>query len=172
MPAMASPGDDRYAPPAASVADVDPTAASAQLASRGQRFLGAMVDGLLAFVVSYAISKLLGWDMFRQARLGDHSSMVGNLLIGACSFLLLNGYLLVNRGQTVAKAILGMRIVRTDGGKVAPLRILALRYGPGYGAALIPLLGGLYGLVDSLLIFGAARRCLHDQIAGTIVVRT
>jgi uncharacterized RDD family membrane protein YckC len=30
----------------------------------------------------------------------------------------------------------------------------------------------IYGLVDSLIIFGSARRCLHDHIAGTIVVKT
>ena len=31
-------------------------------------------------------------------------------------------------------------------------------------------LGGLVSLVDSLMIFGSDRRCLHDQIADTIVV--
>jgi uncharacterized RDD family membrane protein YckC len=29
----------------------------------------------------------------------------------------------------------------------------------------------LYGLIDSLLIFRESRRCLHDNIADTIVVK-
>jgi hypothetical protein len=32
-------------------------------------------------------------------------------------------------------------------------------------------LGGFYSLIDALVIFGDARRCCHDYIADTIVVR-
>jgi uncharacterized RDD family membrane protein YckC len=85
--------------------------------------------------------------------------------------MLLNGYLLVTRGQTIAKASLGMRIVRPDGGEVSAFRILGLRYGIGYLANLVPVVGALFGLIDCLLIFRQSRRCLHDQIADTIVIR-
>ena len=29
----------------------------------------------------------------------------------------------------------------------------------------------LYGVLDVLFIFGESRQCLHDKIAGTIVVK-
>ena len=41
---------------------------------------------------------------------------------------------------------------------------------PVASAASIPVIGTVYGLLDVLLIFRASRRCLHDNIADTIVV--
>ena len=38
-------------------------------------------------------------------------------------------------------------------------------------AGLVPVLGPLASFVDILFIFGASRRCVHDLIAGTQVVR-
>ena len=35
---------------------------------------------------------------------------------------------------------------------------------------MVPFVGGLVSLVDALLIFRDDRRCLHDEIADTIVV--
>jgi len=54
---------------------------------------------------------------------------------------------------------------------VSAFRILGLRYGIGYLANLVPVVGALFGLIDCLLIFRQSRRCLHDQIADTIVIR-
>ena len=34
----------------------------------------------------------------------------------------------------------------------------------------VPIVGAFYALVDCLLIFRESRRCLHDNIADTIVV--
>jgi len=36
---------------------------------------------------------------------------------------------------------------------------------------LIPVIGYIFGLVDSLLIFGEPRQCLHDKFADTIVIK-
>ena len=41
---------------------------------------------------------------------------------------------------------------------------------PGLIAA-IPIAGPLFSVVDLLMIFGRERRCLHDYIAGTRVVK-
>ncbi len=35
---------------------------------------------------------------------------------------------------------------------------------------MVPYVGGIYGLIDSLFIFREDRRCVHDLIAGTKVV--
>jgi hypothetical protein len=36
---------------------------------------------------------------------------------------------------------------------------------------MVPFLGPLYALVDACMIFGEQRRCCHDYIADTIVIR-
>lgn len=48
--------------------------------------------------------------------------------------------------------------------------LLGLRYGVVGLVSLIPGVGGLFSIVDILLIFRADRRCAHDHIAGTKVV--
>jgi uncharacterized RDD family membrane protein YckC len=66
--------------------------------------------------------------------------------------------------------MLGIKIVRNDGSRAGLGRIFWLRmFVPGLVGA-IPLVGGLFGLIDPLFIFGEEKRCLHDLIADTIVV--
>jgi len=101
------------------------------------------------------------------------------------------GYLLVTRGQTIGKSLCDVRIVSAEGGGrvgfvsvvvqrfVAPLGIIALAQQPD---ALVRIadrrldfhvggLGAVLLLLDLLAIFGPDRRCLHDYLAGTKVVR-
>lgn len=86
-------------------------------------------------------------------------------------YLLLHGFLLATRGQTIGKLVLGIRIVDIDTNQVIPLvkqlllRDLLIRVLVG-----IPFIGGIIGLVDSLLIFRWDRRCLHDHLANTKVI--
>jgi len=165
---MASTGDSRYAPPTAGVADVAPAQGSPILASRWRRLGGSILDGLIVLAAVLLVTRLAHWNPFDPAARGKTS------LISLAVFLLLNGYLLVARGQTIAKAALGMRIVRPDRGKVSAFRILGLRYGVGYLVNLSPAAGPLIGLLsvlDPLPIFLESRRCLHDLIADTIVIR-
>ena len=111
----------------------------------------------------------------RAARLtaGPHGVwmlLVQNLVLGFILFLLIHGYLIATRGQTVGKALLKIRIVRSDGSPASFGRIVGLRYLTTSVLASIPIAGTIYGLVDALMIFRASRRCLHDNIADTIVV--
>ncbi len=87
-------------------------------------------------------------------------------------YLLINGYFLAKDGQSIGKKVAGTRIVRSDGSKADFKRIIGLRLLPLYALSLIPFAGRLVGLVDSLLIFRQTRKCLHDNIADTIVVNT
>jgi len=168
---MASIGDSRYAPPSASVADVAPTPGKTLLASRWRRLGASIIDSFLVFVVALVFGLLTHWNLFEAGARSKAGYVYINMLLAVCAFLVLNGYLLVTRGQTIAKAALGIRIVRPDGGKVSAARIIGLRYLPGVVANLIPALGGLFALIDCLLIFRESRRCLHDDIADTIVIR-
>jgi uncharacterized RDD family membrane protein YckC len=79
---------------------------------------------------------------------------------------------LVNRnGQTIAKKILSIKVVRKDGSKAGVGRIFWLRNVVNTLIAMVPLVGGIYALVDALMIFGDPRQCIHDKIADTIVIR-
>ena len=91
--------------------------------------------------------------------------------IGFALFLALQSYLLVTRGQTIGKALLGMRIVRPGGDKASIARVIGLRYGLGFLFNLFLTVGMIFGLADMLLIFRKSRRCLHDSIADTLVIR-
>lgn len=167
---MASTGDLRFTPPSAPVADVEPVATGAVLASRWRRLGVAIFDSLLIIVVLGLVLLPLGINPFTLAARYPLQYRVLGTGVGFGLFLALHGYLLVTSGQTIGKRLFGLRIVRRDGSTVSAFRILG-RYVPGVALNMIPGVGGLYGFVDSLLIFRESRRCLHDQIADTIVIR-
>ena len=96
--------------------------------------------------------------------------------MGAIALLLLalfgiNCYYLYENGQTIGKKALGIKIVSDDGspasfGKILGLRIFAM----GFLESLPLGIGLIVSIVNVCMIFGQDRRCLHDVIAGTIVV--
>jgi uncharacterized RDD family membrane protein YckC len=92
-------------------------------------------------------------------------------VLGFVGFLLIHGYLLKKHGQTVGKYLWGIRIADLNGNVPDIAKMLLLRYLPISLAALIPLTGGLLPLVDVLFIFRGDRRCIHDLLAGTKVVK-
>ncbi len=76
------------------------------------------------------------------------------------------------RGQSLGKVVCGTRIVKvSDGTKVGFLHGFLLRGTVPFVIELIPLLGFLFWIVDSCFIFGEEKRCVHDYIAGTRVVK-
>jgi uncharacterized RDD family membrane protein YckC len=167
------PQDQRYAPPAAHVEDVEATAEGEQvLATRWQRFWAVIVDVVVGLTALWLIGLATSWDPFgvdADASLWDWD--LRGAAIGFISFVVLHGYLLATRGQTIGKLVLGIRIVRSEGGRASLGRLIGLRYGIGSVVMLLPALGSIYALVDALLIFRESRRCLHDNIADTIVVK-
>ena len=168
---MSSPsGENRFAPPVAHVEDVSASGSGA-LAGRGTRLGAAMID----VVIAVAIFGLLAWltplNIFRpDPTAGLVMSMLQNVVLGFVFFILVHGYLLATRGQTVGKALLKIKVVRSDGSRASFGRLVGLRYFVNSLLTLIPVAGSIYGLVDALFIFRQPRRCLHDLIADTIVV--
>jgi len=164
--------DNPYAAPVATVAQA-PEPRVFELASRGGRLGAYLIDAVL-----YALC--WGPGYFQFALSVDESPVDFGLLgtgisvLGAVAGLALFGYnlwLLHTYGQTVAKRWLRIRIVRTDGSRAALGRLFWLRSFLPAVAGAIPCLGTIFGLVDMLMIFGDDKRCLHDQMADTIVVR-
>jgi len=156
------------------------------LAGRGTRLAAAIVDGLIMMLLFLPIYFWLFFTNFLSAAGGPATGnqpplaaqepgivfTIGMSLLGLAVYLLLHGYLLATNGQTIAKRLFGIKIVRTDGSRATFGRIVGLRLLPMWFIGLIPFLGRLVaGLVDPLLIFRANRHCLHDDIADTVVVR-
>jgi uncharacterized RDD family membrane protein YckC len=166
------PPSQRYAPPTAEVADVSASGA-ASLAGRGARLGGAIIDGVILLGLWWVVGLVTPWNIFspKVAEAG-FMALIGLQLLGLLLFAIVNGYLLMSRGQTIGKLLLGMRIVRPDGSAATPVRLIGLRYGVGWLLSALPMVGMVYALVDCLMIFRADRRCLHDLIADTIVVKT
>lgn len=165
--------EDLYRAPQAEL--IDPQRAQAlALAPRGTRLLATIVDQLVllpAFVpMLIGLAGSLGSNM-------DASELPAAALAGiALSALLALGvgivdlFLMARDGQTIAKRWFGIRVVRSDGSPLSLGRYLALRVLPVNLLAQVPLVGILVALADPLLIFRENQKCLHDEIADTIVV--
>ena len=159
--------DNPYAAPEADVT-VD---TSGDLASRGARLGGAILDGLIAMAVIWPTMYLAG--IFDAAVSGTMSTgqSLAIVVIGFGGFLVLNGYLLAKHGQTIGKKIVGTRIVSVENNQILPFgKLLLLRYVPVWVVSYIPVIGAIAGLVNPLFIFREDRRCVHDLIAGTRVI--
>ena len=139
-----------------------------QLASRWKRLIGATIDGLLMMLIAFPIMKVIG--IFPQGQgmpLGQH--ILGSV-IGIVIFLGLHGYFLAKNGQTIGKKIVKTRIVNINGELCPFAKMFVLRYVILWIITMIPIIGTIYGIVDSLFIFGKEKRCIHDYIAGTKVI--
>lgn len=164
---------NRYAPPTAVVNDVGGTVAGGrELAGRGTRLVAVIIDVVILVAVMFVIGLVTPFSFFDPQRGGSMvMAVVLQFVLGIGIFLLVHGYLLATQGQTVGKKVMGIRIVRTDGSLATFGRVFGLRYALNGLIASVPFVGSVYGLVDALMIFRDSRKCLHDQIADTIVVK-
>ena len=142
------------------------------LAGRWARFWGAIIDGLIGMAIAFPAMFLTGyWDR----AMAQQVTMLETLLYGVFGFVMfavLHGYLLAKNGQTIGKKLVGTRIVSTVSNQVLPFwKVLFVRYLPISVAANIPLAGGLLVIIDDLFIFRNNKRCVHDLIAGTKVIK-
>ncbi|WP_213959740.1 MULTISPECIES: RDD family protein [unclassified Variovorax] len=163
--------DERYAPPQSHVEDVQSDDRRGQLAGRWTRLFAYVADGVIMTVASRLLANFSPLVDPAASSQGLWTLRFEDVALDLVVFLLLNGYLLVMRGQTIGKAIFRIRIVRPGGAPASAARVVGLRYcldalmGVTTGTIL------LYALVDGLFIFRKSRRCLHDIIADTVVVR-
>ena len=83
----------------------------------------------------------------------------------------ITAWLVAANGQSIGKRLVGIKVVRTDGSRASFARIFLLRNVVSSLPNLLPYLGWFYMFADPLLIYQDSRRCIHDMIADTIVVR-
>ncbi|PQO43349.1 RDD family protein [Blastopirellula marina] len=160
---------------AAKVSRKKPTRLSSDaLATRWERLGASLIDLviILPVVIGLATYFLPMGSNLRHL----HNQVViflTSMIVSWSYFLLVNGYLLARHGQTVGKYVCGIKIVLQRDYRVPPLgHLLLTRYLAMNLLAQIPWVGGLISLVNVLFIFMPDRRCLHDHLAGTIVVRS
>ena len=160
-----------YAPPASEVQDIFDPQAPIELADRGTRLAAFIVDYLIMigmWYLPFLLVFLLGGGF------GDTEPspelVLGSLLAALAGFSvwawLTVKYVLAN-GQSIAKKMLGIKVVRTDGSPASFSRIFWLRNVVNGFLGLIL----IYWFVDALFIFGEPRQCLHDKLADTIVIQ-
>ncbi len=165
------------------------TAPGPNRADRISRLGAWFLDQVLSFLCTLPGFIVLGFSVFAALIQGqtDLSTMdVSRLVlaavllgIGGLSLLIVQVWLLSTRGQTVGKKLMGIRIVKlADGSNPGFVSAVLLRsLVPGIIStvlnAVIPFLflGWIFFLADACFIFREDRRCIHDHIAGTIVVK-
>ena len=163
--------DDRnpYGSPEAVVAELG----QGNLAGRGERLGAAIIDTIILLVVLVPLMLVGGyWEVAMAA--GGQVPLGTTLLwagIGFAVFAAVQWYPLDAAGQTWGKRLLGIRIVDMDGAKPPVGRLLWWRYLPIQAVGNVPVVGMVLWLVDVLLIFRGDRRCGHDLVAGTQVVK-
>lgn len=170
-----------YSPTAVSLESSAAFAAEgAILATRWERFAGAFIDNICLMIVMMPIMFLLGFGIVASnvetaetlETVPEIVLEMGGVLLAAVIFLALHGYLLATRGQTIGKVLMKTQIVDRTTNAVPHFGPLVLkRYVWIWVIQWIPFFGGLIGFLDAVLIFRESRACLHDDLAGTKVIK-
>ncbi len=147
------------------------------LAGRFRRLLATLIDAVLVPALTLLLVLISGVVEDAADYSGDgweQRMLMSVFALAVLSYLILHGYGLWRRGQTLGKQLLGIAIVqapRTDGGdyveRPAPFwKLICIR------ALFFPLLFTVVpAILDHVFALTRTRRCLHDLAAGTIVVR-
>lgn len=126
-------------------------------ADRAARFKAALVDHGSA-------SLLLIPGIFLP--LADEVRMV--CIAGFLGLVAYQSWLITKTGQSIGKKLMRIKLVRHGTGKhVGFARAVLVRWWLNGLISQIP----LYFIIDSLFIFRQDRRCVHDLMAGTDVVK-
>lgn len=169
-----------FVPALPAYATVAPTV---PLAGRGERLLAQLLDNVIAFacclpgliLIALAAAKAgisVGGNMSDLATAAGMAA--GLIVLCAAAFVLfvVQLWMLITRGQTLGKKALGLRIVafenETNPGFV---RVFLLRVLVPAVVGAVPYLGIFFTMTDICFIFREDRRCIHDLIANTKVIK-
>jgi len=160
-----------YAAPRAAVEDVQ--SAEPELATLWQRFAASFIDGIV--VGGAVVAAILASGTGAGAASPGSAGLMAVFLIIALAIVGgINLWMMQRYRATIGKRVLKIRMVRADGSEAGIARLVFLRGLPqwilsGLGNY-VPFVG-LLSLIDVLFVFGNRRRCVHDYIADTIVVK-
>jgi uncharacterized RDD family membrane protein YckC len=125
------------------------------------RLAAVVIDSIIV-----SIGQLLMW-LFAGSVFVALPGLLG-MALGAVQIIMLS-----KRGQTMGKWLLGLAIAdQADHEPPGFVRAALIRGLPQMVLTIFfPAWAVLYLVVDALPIFGKDRRCIHDYLAGTIVIK-
>jgi uncharacterized RDD family membrane protein YckC len=138
------------------------------------------VDGILLNGLTFPV--IFATGLPEKMRSGQLSllEILAVMMLSTLSWLLLQGYMLAARGQTIGKWLLKIQIVDESSNCLLPIfRVILLRYFWTVPILLVyvflPLevaifIFNLATIGNVLWILGDDKRCLHDYVAGSKVV--
>ena len=137
------------------------------LASRMKRLFARLLDvvfGVIAALIPGFVLTFLSGGSF------DPEPFLLGAVVGIISFVIYQWYLLATTAQTIGKKYLKIKIVKKDGEKAGFFVNVVLREWVMALIGIFPAIGGIIQIVDILFIFRDDRKCIHDLIAGTVVI--
>ncbi len=165
--------ENPYTTPVADPLPIYPVAG--MLATPGERFVGALIDGLIGVGVAIPLWGILFFiGVIGSMKDMAHIGIPWTLALMVVNFAIIMAIqlpFLKATGQTVGKKVAKTRIADMQGGKPSVTNIIFKRYLFTTVIGIIPIAGGFLSLIDALLVFKADRRCLHDMVAGTQVLK-
>jgi uncharacterized RDD family membrane protein YckC len=117
-----------------------------------ERFVAALIDGLILFVVTFAIGLIIGNEYLKMG-----INIIGQLLY----FTYFESSV---KQATIGKQLMNMKVVDKNGNRLTPGSAL-IRYLSKFISGIILLIGYI------MAAFDAQKQALHDKIAGTFVVK-
>lgn len=174
--------DNIFAPPRTPTQPVGKQAFGAQpgfeLATLEQRLGAKLIDwalGLSVWMPGFVAVALFGGpDAIADDDVAKQMMVALPVLIGLVALVVVQWGMLAMRAQTVGKWALGIHIRRTDGRFASFMHTVVLRewiIGFATGMANTCCLGPVVWFVDVIVGVGSERRCMHDHIADTHVVK-
>lgn len=167
--------DNPYSAPSVDPTMPPPETGDSILATRGDRFLGAFIDGL----VNFGLMLLLFAGLFAAGRVSSFGefgatdtiySVITSVGVFA-AYVAINWSFMANSGQTIGKKVAKTKAVKMDDQYATVTNLAFKRYAFMHFIGLIPVAGGILSLINVCFIFRKDRRCLHDLIAGTKVIK-
>jgi uncharacterized RDD family membrane protein YckC len=165
--------DNPYAPPTSQLTGAPSPVEGVELANRFTRLVAAFLDGLCAglpVLLLYTTWGFISYVIARREAMPAGAELAAPVLV-FLAFAVINCHFLKICGQTIGKRLTGTRIIGMDGRVPHFARVILLRYFPIWLVSLIPYAGIVFVLLDALFMIRSDRRCIHDWIASTKVVK-
>jgi uncharacterized RDD family membrane protein YckC len=129
------------------------------------RFGAQMIDSVLLGIVNTIISLILiGSAMAAQDPAIAIGALIASYAIGIAIGVSYEGWFLVNKGATVGKMALGLKVVRASGAQIT--------WGLAIGRYFSKLVSGMMLCIGYLMAaWDEEKRSLHDRICDTRVIK-
>lgn len=142
-----------------------------ELASRWHRLGSSFVDALT--IIPFMLPLMYFTGGFDGILSGVKPSLLYSFMISMVScvfFLIVHGKIMVRDGQTWGKKLLNIKISTMEN-ELPNVSVLIKRYGFYWVIPQIPVVGQVISLINVLFVFTKSKRCLHDYVADTKVVK-